>query len=208
VTIIPRGMALGATMSLPEKERYAMSFERSCAMLSVLYGGRIAERKFLGSITTGAENDIERATDLATNMVVRYGFSEILGAVNYAETEKHDFLGGGLTRVKGHSDQTSLDIDKEIRKFLDDGYRAAEDLIDEHREQLEAIAQALLKYETLDAKDVVWVVEGKPIEEKRKKDQADARSAEAARKLEEIDALGRRRSEDGGAEGVGSPRHA
>ncbi len=191
VTIIPRGMALGATMSLPEKDRHLMSVERAEQTLEILYGGRIAEAKFIGTISSGASNDIERATELATEMVVRYGFSEALGPINYAEIEERDFLGSGMTKVKGHSDKTAALIDSEIQRLLQTAYKRAEDMIAREQEKLELLAQALLTYETLDAKDVDWIMKGKPIKEKRDLDDENKKRQEAAEKLAEAEALKR-----------------
>jgi len=185
VTIIPRGMALGATMSLPQKDMYSLSIERARETIQILYGGRIAEEKFIGTISTGASNDIERATDLATSMVVKYGFSEKLGPVNYAEMEERDFLGGGLTKIKSHSDATANLIDNEIRAIIDSNYRRAAEILEGNRDKVEAIAEALLKFETLDAADIKWIMEGKPIAEKKSRDKEDAQRREAARKLAE-----------------------
>ncbi|MCA8938346.1 MAG: ATP-dependent zinc metalloprotease FtsH, partial [Planctomycetes bacterium] len=196
VTIIPRGMALGATMSLPKKDRYSLSIERAKQELMVLYGGRIAEELFCDSITTGASNDIERATDLATNMVVRYGFSEKLGPLNFAESEERDFLGGGLTRVKSHSNHTSRMIDEEIRVLIDGSYAEAKRIIESNRDKLEALAEALLRFETLDAKDVEWIMDGKSIEDKRDDDENKRQRKEAARRLQESENAAKALRED------------
>lgn len=191
ITIIPRGMALGATMSLPQKDIYSLSYDRAIETLQIFYGGRLAEEMFIGKITSGASNDIERATELATNMVVRYGFSKKLGPINFAETEERDFLGGGLTRVKSHSDHTANLIDTEVRSIIDENYRKAREILEQNRDKVELIAEALLVYETLDASDVRWIMNGKPIAEKKAKDREDAQRREAARKLAEAEALAR-----------------
>ncbi|MEK6730899.1 MAG: ATP-dependent zinc metalloprotease FtsH [Pseudomonadota bacterium] len=153
VTIIPRGRALGVTMFLPEKDRYSMSKERIECQISSLFGGRIAEALIFGPdcITTGASNDIQRATELARNMVTQWGLSDNLGPVTYGEDQGEIFLGQSMVmRHKELADDTAKQIDKEIRMIIDRNYKRAEKVLKDHRDILEAMSKALMKYETLD----------------------------------------------------------
>jgi cell division protease FtsH len=160
VTIIPRGMALGATMQLPEKDQYHLQRKRMLGMLCVLYAGRIAEEMFCGDISAGASNDIERATGLARRMVCEWGMSEELGPIKYAESEETIFLGREINRSQTHSEATAMIIDREVKVFIDQSYKRAEKLLAKNREKLDAIAKALLKYETLSGKDVELIMRG------------------------------------------------
>ena len=153
VTIIPRGRALGVTMFLPEKDRYSMSKERIECQISSLFGGRIAEALIFGPdcITTGASNDIQRATELARNMVTQWGLSDNLGPVTYGEDQGEIFLSQSMVmRHKELADDTAKQIDKEIRMIIDRNYKRAEKVLKDHRDILEAMSKALMKYETLD----------------------------------------------------------
>ncbi len=149
VTIIPRGPSLGSTMQLPEKDRYSLTRERAFGMLLVLFGGRIAEQRFCGDISSGASSDLERASDLARRMVCEWGMSEQVGAISYS-------AGNGLdgAQLEPLGEETRRDIDKEIRRILQAAYDKAERKIDEHRDDVEAIARALLERETLDGAEV------------------------------------------------------
>ena len=149
VTIIPRGPSLGSTMQLPEKDRYSLTRERAFGMLLVLFGGRIAEQRFCGDISSGASSDLERASDLARRMVCEWGMSEEVGAISYS-------AGNGLdgAQLEPLGEETRRDIDKEIRRILQAAYDKAERKIDEHRDDVEAIARALLERETLDGAEV------------------------------------------------------
>ena len=153
VTIIPRGRALGVTMYLPEEDRYSMSKQSLESRISSLFGGRIAEDMILGSsgVTTGASNDIERATEIARNMVTKWGLSDRLGPLTYSEDEGEVFLGRSVTQHKQVSDETAHAIDEEVRCIIDSNYTRAETLLKENIEKLHAMAKALVKYETIDA---------------------------------------------------------
>ncbi len=152
VTIIPRGRALGVTMFLPEEDRYSLSRQRIRSQICSLFGGRIAEEKILGpdNVTTGASNDIERATGLARNMVTKWGLSEKLGPLMYDEDDGEVFLGmsAGI-KPKPHSPQTAEAIDREVRRIIDECYREAERLLTENEDKLHTMATALIEYETL-----------------------------------------------------------
>jgi len=163
VTIIPRGRALGVTMFLPEEDRYSHSKTRLESEISTLFGGRLAEEIIFGTdaVTTGASNDIERATEIARNMVTKWGLSEKLGPLTYSEDEGEVFLGRSVTKHKSVSDETSHAIDEEIRQFIDRNYRRAEKLLSDNMDKLHVMAKALLKYETIDAKQIEEIMAGK-----------------------------------------------
>ncbi len=165
VTIIPRGMALGLTMQLPEDDKHTYTREYLEAMLAVLMGGRSAEEIFLGHITTGAGNDIERATDLARNMVCEWGMSE-LGPLAYGKKDEAIFLGREITQHRDYSEDTAIQIDKEVKRIVNGGYENAKRILSGNRETLERIAQALLEREVIDALEVKMLMEGKPLPEK------------------------------------------
>jgi len=158
VTIIPRGQSLGATMSLPREDTWSRRKKEMLAMISVIMAGRIAEEMYTGDVSTGAANDIQQATSIARAMVCQYGMSEKLGMIQYGEEDGYVFLGREMVRSKGYSEQTAREIDNEIKRIIDDCYKVAKDLIWEHRDKLEAIAQALLEYETLDGTQVEEIV--------------------------------------------------
>jgi cell division protease FtsH len=160
VTIIPRGPALGATMQLPEKDQYHLHKKRMLGMLCVLYAGRIAEELCCGDISAGASNDIERASGLARRMVCEWGMSDELGPINYSNAEETLFLGREVTRSRPHSEATALVIDKEVRSIVDQCYKRAEKLLSKSKDKLEAVAKALLKYETLSGRDCEQIVRG------------------------------------------------
>jgi cell division protease FtsH len=163
VTIIPRGMALGATMQLPERDRIHLSRKQVIANLTMLYAGRVAEQLFSNDITAGASNDIERATDLARRMVCEWGMSDEVGPINYSEAEETLFLGREVTRTRNHSETVALRIDEEVRKIIDGCYQAAEKLLRKYRDAVIRIAEALLVKETLTGEEVAALVEGKPL---------------------------------------------
>ncbi len=165
VTIIPRGMALGLTMQLPEDDKHTYTREYLEAMLAVLMGGRSAEEIFLGHITTGAGNDIERATDIARNMVCEWGMSE-LGPLAYGKKEEAIFLGREIAQHRDYSEDTAIQIDKEVKRIVNSGYEQAKNLLSNNRDTLERIAQALLEREVIDANEVKLLMEGKPLPEK------------------------------------------
>jgi len=165
VTIIPRGMALGLTMQLPEADKHTYTKEFLEGMLAVLMGGRSAEEIFLGHITTGAGNDIERATDIARNMVCEWGMSD-LGPLAFGKKEEAIFLGREIAQHRDFSEDTALQIDREVKRIVNRGYEAAKNLLSTHKETLDNIAQALLIREVLDANEVRLLMEGKPLPEK------------------------------------------
>jgi cell division protease FtsH len=165
VTIIPRGMALGLTMQLPEDDKHTYTREYLETMLAVLMGGRSAEEIFLGHITTGAGNDIERATDIARNMVCEWGMSE-LGPLAYGKKDEAIFLGREITQHRDYSEDTAIQIDKEVKRIVNGGYEAAKKLLSNNRDTLESIALALLEREVIDANEVKLLMEGKPLPEK------------------------------------------
>ena len=164
VSIIPRGRALGVTMFLPEGDRYSYSKQRLESQISSLFGGRIAEAIIFGAdyVTTGAQNDIERATSIARNMVTKWGLSDRLGPLTYSEDDGEVFLGRSVTRHKSVSDETAHVIDEEIRSTIDRNYQRAEQLLREHLDQLQAMADALIKYETIDADQIDDIMAGRP----------------------------------------------
>ncbi len=166
VSIIPRGRALGVTMFLPEEDRYSLSKEHLESQISSLFGGRIAEEIIFGpdSVTTGAQNDIQRATGIARNMVTKWGLSEKLGPLMYSEEEEEVFLGRSVTQHKNVSDETAHAIDEEIRCFIDRNYSRAKRILDENMEKLHIMAEALIKYETIDSDQIDAIMNGRPPE--------------------------------------------
>jgi cell division protease FtsH len=162
VTIIPRGRALGVTMQLPQEDRYSLDREQIMQNIAVLFGGRVAEEVFMSQMTTGASNDFERATEMARNMVMRWGMSESLGPMVYGENEGEVFLGRSITTHKNVSESTMQRVDAEIRRIIDQQYSLARGLIEENREKVEAMAKALLEWETIDAEQINDIMEGRP----------------------------------------------
>src|SRR5579863_7422410 len=165
VTIIPRGRALGITMFLPERDKYSQSKLEIKAMLASLFGGRVAEELIFGSdrVTTGASDDIKRATGLARRMVTEFGFSEKLGPLRYSENEEEVFLGHSVTQRKNVSDATAKLIDDEIRGIIDEGERKAHEILTSHLDELHALAKGLLEYETLSAEEIRRIIKGERI---------------------------------------------
>ncbi len=163
VTIIPRGRALGVTMYLPEEDRYSMSRQRLESSISSLFGGRIAEEMIngAGGVTTGASNDIERATEIARNMVTKWGLSERLGPLTYSEDDGEVFLGRSVTQHKQVSDDTAHAIDEEIRRIIDSNYDRSRKILDDNIDKLHAMAKALIKYETLGEVQIRDIMEGR-----------------------------------------------
>ena len=163
VTIIPRGRALGVTMFLPEEDRLSYSKELLDSQISSLFGGRIAEELIFDAskVTTGASNDIERATQLARNMVTKWGLSEKLGPLTYSEEEDEVFLGRSITQHKAISDETSHAIDKEIRNIINKNYKRSEQILKKNIDKLHLMADALIKYETIDAGQIDDIMKGK-----------------------------------------------
>jgi len=162
VTIIPRGRALGLTMQLPEEDRYAYDRVYLMSRIAVLFGGRIAEELFMNQMTTGASNDFERATQMARDMVTRYGMSDALGPMVYGENEGEVFLGRSVTTHKNMSETTMQQVDAEIRRIIDQQYALARKLLEENRDKVEAMTAALLELETIDADQINDIMEGKP----------------------------------------------
>ncbi len=160
VTIIPRGRALGLTMQLPSEDRYSMDKERILSTIAVLFGGRIAEEIFMHQMTTGASNDFERATDMARKMVTQWGMSEALGIMVYGENEGEVFLGRSVTTHKNISEATMQKVDNEIRRIIDQQYALARNLIETHRDKIEAMTKALLEWETIDADQINDIMAG------------------------------------------------
>ena len=163
VSIIPRGRALGVTMFLPEEDRYSLSRQTILSQICSLYGGRIAEEITLGKdgVTTGASNDIQRATEMARNMVTKWGLSEALGPLLYSEDEGEVFLGrSAASQAKSFSGDTAIAIDVEVRKIIDECYGRAEKILEDHRPQLDLMKDALMEYETIDADMIDDIMKG------------------------------------------------
>ncbi|WP_191490267.1 ATP-dependent zinc metalloprotease FtsH [Pseudomonas sp. FEN] len=170
VSIIPRGRALGVTMFLPEEDRYSLSKRALISQICSLYGGRIAEEMTLGfdGVTTGASNDIMRASQIARNMVTKWGLSEKLGPLMYAEEDQEVFLGrGGGGQNASFSGETAKLIDSEVRSIIDQCYGTARQILTENRDKLDAMADALMKYETIDAEQIDDIMAGRPPREPR-----------------------------------------
>ncbi|MEO8156794.1 MAG: ATP-dependent zinc metalloprotease FtsH [Betaproteobacteria bacterium] len=162
VTIIPRGRALGVTMQLPQEDRYSMDREQILQNIAVLFGGRIAEEVFMKQMTTGASNDFERATEMARRMVTQWGMSDNLGPMVYGENEGEVFVGRSITTHKTVSEATMQQVDAEIRRIIDAQYALARKLIEDNSDKVEAMAKALMEWETIDADQVNDIIEGRP----------------------------------------------
>ena len=161
VTIMPRGRALGLTWQLPERDRISMYKDQMLNQISILFGGRIAEDLFVGRISTGASNDFERATHMAREMVTRYGMSEKMGVMVYAENESEVFLGRSITRSQNISEKTQQEVDAEVRRILDEQYAIAYKILDENRDKMETMTRALMEWETIDRDQVIEIMAGK-----------------------------------------------
>ena len=163
ISIIPRGRALGVTMFLPESDRYSFSKEHLESQICSLFGGRIAEELVFGAekVTTGASNDIKRTTELARNMVTKWGLSDKLGPLTYSDEQEEVFLGHSVAQHKSVSDETAHDIDKEIRAIIERAYKRAEDILKKNLDKLHAMAEALIKYETIDSDQINDIMAGK-----------------------------------------------
>lgn len=182
VTIIPRGMALGATMQLPERDKYHHKRNELKGTLAMLYGGRVAEEMFCDDISGGASNDIERATELARMMVCNWGMSETLGPVSYGESRGEVFLGDELLRSKNFSEKTSEAIDREVREILEEAHKRAKSILGEHRDEMERLTAALMLYETVSGAEVRALLKGATVAELRPEpdpQEADAQTPEA-----------------------------
>lgn len=162
VTIIPRGRALGVTMQLPETDRYSMDKGRLLSTIAVLFGGRIAEEIFMDQMTTGASNDFERATAIARDIVTRYGMTDELGPMVYAENEGEVFLGRSVTKTTHMSEATMQKVDTEIRRIIDEQYGVARKILEDNRDKVEVMTSALLEWETIDADQIDDIIEGRP----------------------------------------------
>ena len=161
VTIIPRGRALGLTMQLPEMDRYAYNRQYLLTRIAILFGGRIAEEVFMNQMTTGASNDFERATQLARDMVMRYGMSDRMGPMVYAENEGEVFLGRSVTKTTHMSERTMQAVDEEVRRIIDEQYALARKLIEENKDKMHVMANALLEWETIDKEQIDDIMAGR-----------------------------------------------
>jgi cell division protease FtsH len=161
VTIIPRGRALGVTWQLPERDTYSLYFDQMLNQISILFGGRIAEDLFVKKISTGASNDYERATKIARDMVTRYGMSDVMGPMVYAENEGEVFLGRSVTKTTSISESTQQKVDSEIRRILDEQYAVAQNILETSRDKMEVMTEALMKWETIDREQIIDIMAGK-----------------------------------------------
>jgi cell division protease FtsH len=163
VTIIPRGRALGVTWQLPERDRISLYKDQMLTEISVLFGGRIAEDLFVKNISTGASNDFERATKIARDMVTRYGMSDSLGPMVYADNEGEVFLGRSVTQTRNMSEETLQKVDLEIRRIIDEQYAVSTQILKENADKVEAMTAALMEYETIDADQISDIMAGRPV---------------------------------------------
>jgi cell division protease FtsH len=157
VTIIPRGQSLGSTMMLPEKDRWNYTRKQLLGQIKVSFGGRIAEEIFLGDVSSGCYGDIQQATDIARRMVCDFGMSS-LGPIRYASKEQQVFLGGEVTQPREFGEATADRIDTEVKRIMDDCYREAADLLRRHKDDVDLVARALLKHETLSSDEVERII--------------------------------------------------
>ncbi|MBI5366435.1 MAG: ATP-dependent metallopeptidase FtsH/Yme1/Tma family protein [Planctomycetes bacterium] len=167
VSIVPRGMTGGMTMRLPDRDRHNVSKRYVLSQITVCFGGRAAEEIFCKDISAGAQNDLKQATQLARLMVCEWGMSEAVGPVNYMENEEHMFLGREIARTRNHSEATANEIDREVRRILEECCQRARTLLEENHETTERMARALLKYEVLNSTDVDTILKGREIERAR-----------------------------------------
>jgi len=183
VTIIPRGMALGLTMQLPLDDKHCYNKQYLNAQLAILMGGRVAEEQFMNHITTGAGNDIERATDLARKMVCEWGMSE-LGPMSFGKKEEQIFLGREIAQHRDYSEATAIRIDEQVNKLVTEGYSKAKEILGDKAEALVRIAEALLEREVLDGAEVRTLIEGgtlKPVENPKSTDDGRTSSNNTVR---------------------------
>ena len=164
VTIIPRGRALGVTQTLPEEDRVSMDREKAEAMIAFMMGGRAAEELILAQRTTGAGNDIERATDIARKMVCEWGMSDVLGPLSFGKKDEQIFLGREINQHRDYSEQTAQIIDREVRKIVEANYKRALNLLRDHIDELHRLSEALLEYETLDGTEIDMAIKGEKIQ--------------------------------------------
>jgi cell division protease FtsH len=207
VTIIPRGRALGVTMFLPEADKYSISRMQLDSQMASLYGGRAAEELVFGTenVTTGASNDIERATSIARNIVTRWGLSEALGPLTYSEDEEEIFLGRSITQHKHVSDDTAKKIDHEIRKIIDTAHKTATDHIVANRDKLELMTDALMKYETIDASQIDQIMEGRVPDPPKDWDESNANGGKKTKRKSSDDQS--TKSKDGSSIGDPAEQH-
>ena len=166
VTIIPRGMALGLTQQLPEHDKHNYTKEFVEGQISILMGGRCAEKMFLDTETTGAANDIEVATERARKMVTEWGMSPAMGPLTFGKKEEQIFLGREIAQHRDYSEDTAIQIDHEVKRIVGEGYARAWKSLEENREALVRLAEALLEYETLDSCEIESIVKGVPLKPK------------------------------------------
>jgi cell division protease FtsH len=162
VTIIPRGMALGLTQQLPVNDRHNYAKEFVEGQITILMGGRCAEKMFLETETTGAANDIEVATERARKMVTEWGMSPVMGPLAFGKKEEQIFLGREISQHRDYSEDTAIQIDREVRRIVEEGYQRAWSCLESNRESLVRLAKALLEYETLDSWEIEAIVKGLP----------------------------------------------
>ena len=178
VTIIPRGMALGVTQTLPKEDRVSMDKVKAENLISFLMGGRVAEEVVLNQKTTGAGNDIERATDLARRMVCEWGMSDILGPLTFGKKEQEIFLGRDLGQSRDYSEQTAQTIDREVRDIIDRNYQRAKRMVTENIAALHRLAEGLLTYETINGDEVEQLIRGELIMRAPKESAVQSSSTE------------------------------
>jgi len=201
VTIIPRGQALGATFSLPEKDRYGFARRYLLDTLKVLCGGRIAEERKTGDVSSGAAMDIQQATQFARHMILEWGMSERLGFVGYAGADTRDVF----IPEREYSDETARIVDEEVKGIIDKAFAGAEKIIDEHWERVEAIAEALLKYETLQGEEVGRIVRGERLDKPTVAELLEKEAARTARPAKTQPAPDEGGQEPAGGDVVPSP---
>ena len=197
VTIIPRGRALGVTMFLPERDKYSQSLMELKAMIASLFGGRVAEEMIFGNnkVTTGASDDLKRATDIARRMVTEYGFSDKLGPLRYNSDQEEVFLGRSVAQQKNMADATAELIDKEVRRFVEEGETTARAILNDHRDELEVVAKGLLEYETLSRNEIELLLKGQKI------DRSDDTNSRPSGRRRSVPSAG----EDDGVDSSGLP---
>lgn len=204
VTIIPRGRALGLTQQLPQEDRYSMDTENVLSSIAILMGGRAAEELVFGRVTTGAGNDIERATELARKMVCEWGMSEKLGPVSFGKKEEQVFLGREMATHTDYSQQTAIEIDEEIRRIVQDQYDRAISLLGENRGALDRVSDTLLEYEALDGKEVDQLIAGETID-REKPERRHLATPEEHREKRDRERAAKEARESGGGRGLLDP---
>ncbi|HEU0004806.1 MAG TPA: ATP-dependent zinc metalloprotease FtsH [Terriglobia bacterium] len=188
VTIIPRGMALGVTMQLPSDDKHTYTRDFLESQIAIMMGGRLAEELFLGHMTTGAGNDIEQATEMARRMVCDYGMST-LGPLTFGKREEQIFLGREIAQHRDYSEDTAIKIDLEVKRFISEGYEKAKKILEENRDTLSRIAEALLEREVLDANEVRMIIQNLPLEEKVEPVSSAKPGAQDGRKTQVVQSL-------------------